>query len=99
MVHPMFVSSSMRGQRGMGPKSQSLSNLQLSGKIGKGGQKLSKLPPILEQFNETDSGATLRPMADSKSVPDLHGSAGAPRENKEERTNSRERRPDPFYDF
>jgi len=94
MVHPLFVTSSMRG---LGPRSSSLSNLRLSGKLPKAEKKLCKLPPILEPSTEACNEGSFQAMErNCKSVPNLHRPES--RDAKEERTGCR-RSADPFYDF
>jgi len=98
MVHPVFVSSSMRG---MGPRSASMSNLKLSGKLPKAAAKPCTLPPIMEPANESVFDGSFQGMQrESKSVPDLHSSRldssrGLSRESKD----GSRRTADPFYDF
>jgi hypothetical protein len=77
-----------------------MSDLKLSGKLGRGKVKLGKLPPIVEPLNESDNEGSLRGMERTfKSVPDLSSGGDVLWEGREERVASRERRADPFHDF
>lgn len=102
MVHPVLVSS---GMRGMGQRPASMSNLKLSGKLPKVGAKLCKLPPILEPTDESGNEGSFRGMKRGcQSVPDLQSNRpdsgrGVSRESKEERIGGSRRSADPFHDF